>query len=128
MAIARGVGIEATAVASRLGIAEAVAVRLLPIAISIANQDGAANAPTAIADEAVVLICSHLAEQEVGGAVGGRLSQLDVGGAIKMTFRRGTSPARLSGARHLLAPWAPVTADDQDEAEIHGEVEDVFDV
>ena len=92
MAIMRGVGIGATAVASRLGIGEDMAERLLPIAVAIANQDGAANAPTAIADQAAVLICSHLADQDRGGTGGGLLSQLDVG-PVKMTFRRGTSPS-----------------------------------
>ena len=125
MAVTRGVGISATAVAFRLGIDGEIADRLLPIATSIANQEGAANAPRGVADHAVILIADHLHDHELGGVAGARLSQLDVG-PIKMTFRRGTSPARLSGARHLLAPWAPVTADDQEHDDTH--VEAPFDV
>lgn len=111
------VTLTAAALRDALGLSDdtdgnATAARLLALATAAVNAEGASAAPEAIANEALTRTAAYLQHRYPSGA----LTEVDIGGDVRLRFRAPGNAVRLSGARALLAPYRPrdlvVAADD----------------
>ena len=76
------------------------ATKLLTVASALVNQEGAEDAPSAVANEGATLTAGYLQEN-----ISGRVASLKIGTGLSFTFNGIGSAVRLSGARTMLSPW-----------------------
>ena len=93
------VTLDATALAEALAVNQALADRLLPVAVALVTRY-APEAPDTIANEAVIRCAGWLSEAPASGA---RMERV---GDISTTWTASATGAlRSSGAMALLSPW-----------------------
>ena len=83
---------------------DAIAARLLAVASAVVAQY-APDVPVALANEGVIRVAAHLANQSSGAE-----REVKITEHLSVAYRAPGSALRLSGASALLSPWRKRTA------------------